>query len=103
MISPGRAGFRPFVWEGGMRRHRLLSIFGIAAAAYMTHGSANAGPIHSDDPSRGLIVVAAPAETMKADSGRAFREPTDADERTRLVSYLILRGLQGAGGFLAAR
>lgn len=86
-----------------MRKHRLFATVIIAAVAYLAHGSADAGLIRSDVRSSALIDVAAQAQTLKAESSRMVREPTDAGERTRLVSYLILRGLQGAGGFLAAR
>jgi hypothetical protein len=94
-----------------MRTNKLVPIFVIAAFAAFAHGPTLAGPM--PDPEDVLLVTSAlpkagttassQALSLTVDtSDRAERE-TSPGERTRIVSYLILRGLQGAGPFLGLR
>jgi hypothetical protein len=75
-----------------MRRYWLLPSVVLAAVACLS-GSAVAGPIGSDGQA---LAVVTPFESEAPPAAKP-------GERTRLVSYLILRGLQGAGPFLGSR
>jgi hypothetical protein len=88
---------------------RIVIATAMACLIGAPHGSALAGPMPDD---RSLLVAAAlPPEAMPTarpavasePARRVDREAVEPAERSRIVSYLILRGLQGAGPFLGAR
>lgn len=103
-----------------MRKYRHLPrSIGVAAIACVLQATAFApalaGPM-TDDAARGSPTIAMPlpadletaavsaiAPAAAKPAPRADREAIEPGERTRIVSYLILRGLQGAGPFLGAR
>jgi len=81
-----------------MRSYRLLSTIAVAALACLAHGSAVAGPINSDGQALAVVSpLQAPADASLA------AKTSEPGERTRLVSYLILRGLQGASPLVGGR
>lgn len=102
-----------------MRKYRLLPhSLGVAAIACLIQSSVSstalAGPM-GHEPARELPISAiapagdaetaaavaiAPAAAKPEPAHRGESGPAEPGERTRLVSYLILRGLQGAGPFL---
>lgn len=103
-----------------MHKYRQFAgAIGIAVFAALTSGmgagTTLAGPI-ADDPAldRRQVSLLAPSPTeggmaiapplaKPSPTQRSDREASEPSERTRIVSYLILRGLQGAGPFLGAR
>lgn len=105
-----------------MRKYQILPrSFGVAAMACLLQsavsGYASAGPMTDDttrrheavgipllaDPEAAAVSAIAPAAAKPASPSRSDRDAVDPDERRRIVSYLILRGLQGAGPLLGAR
>ncbi|WP_162914884.1 hypothetical protein [Desertibaculum subflavum] len=98
---------------------QFTGAIGIAVFAALTPGMgagiALAGPISHDhaldrrhvsllapSPTEGGMAIAPPL-AKPSPTQRSDREASEPGERTRIVSYLILRGLQGAGPLLGAR
>jgi hypothetical protein len=97
--------------EGGMRKYRLLQGMTIAALACLGQsavaGSADQAcqddtPVVVSQPQAATPAIAPVAIRTEA-APRSEREPAQFDDRTRTMSYIILRGLQGAGPFLGSR
>ena len=95
-----------------MRKYRLLQGMIIAASACLVQGTAVGGSTGQDCKDDVTLVVTQPQETAppiapvaaKTEvTPRTEREPVDSGDRTRMMSYIILRGLQGAGPFLGGR
>lgn len=96
-----------------MRKYRLLPGMIIAASACLAQSAAVAGSAGQDCRDDVPMVVSQQPETTPAvapvavktteAAPRSEREASASGDRTRTMSYIILRGLQGAGPFLSSR